>query len=129
LQEIVQLVKAVARQLVRRELKADPGEIMAVVREALGALPSATRSAQLKLHPEDAKLVREALALSEGDARGGGMPGAAERTWRIIDDPTQPRGGCRVETETSLIDASLESRLNAVITRLLGGSRDDDSPG
>jgi flagellar assembly protein FliH len=118
LQEIVQLVKAVSRQLVRRELKAEPGEIMAVVREALGALPSASRAAQLKLHPEDAKLVREALALSEGD-----------RPWKIVDDPTQTRGGCRVETETSLIDASLETRLNAVISRLLGGSRDDDSPG
>jgi flagellar assembly protein FliH len=64
-QELVALAIAIAQQMVRRELKTSPGEIVAVVREAVTALPVSRRSVQLYLHPEDAKLVREALALSD----------------------------------------------------------------
>jgi flagellar assembly protein FliH len=116
LQELAMLVKSVARQLVRRELRSDPGEIVAVVREAMTALPSATRQTRIHLHPEDAQLVRDALSVSDG-----------ERLWTLIEDPAQERGGCRVMTDISSIDASLETRLNAVTARLLGGHRDDDA--
>lgn len=115
LEDLVVLVKTVARGLVRRELRADPGEIMAVVREAMAALPSGSRQINLHLHPEDARLVREALSVSD-----------AERHWRIIEDPTQERGGCRAQTEVSTVNADLETRLNAIVSKLLGGSRDDD---
>jgi flagellar assembly protein FliH len=115
--ELLALVMAVARQLVRRELKTDPGEIVACVREALAALPAAARQVRVHLHPEDAKLVREALRLEER---------AGEHGFRLVEDPTLTRGGCRVSSETSQIDATLETRLNAVAARLFGGERQHD---
>jgi flagellar assembly protein FliH len=118
LEELAALVKSVARALVRRELKTEPGEIVAVVREALSSLPSASRQVNLHLHPEDARLVREALAIAEG-----------ERHWRIVEDATQERGGCRVQSDVSLVDASLETRLNAVVSRMLGARREDGAGG
>ena len=36
------------------------------------------------------------------------------------------RGGCRVSTDTSRIDATVENRVNAVIAEVLGGERDVD---
>jgi flagellar biosynthesis/type III secretory pathway protein FliH len=33
------------------------------------------------------------------------------------------RGGCRVTTDTALIDARLETRLGAVISQVLGSER------
>lgn len=116
--ELVQLAFAIARQIVRREIKLDPGQIVAVVREALSLLPMASRTAQLHLHPEDGALVREALALNE-----------TEQQWRVVDDPTVSRGGCRVNTETSFIDATLESRVAALAATLLGGERASDGRG
>ncbi|SEQ18242.1 flagellar assembly protein FliH [Ectothiorhodospira magna] len=115
-EELVQLAMAVARQLVRRELKTDPGAIVAVLRQALEALPSAERKLRLHLHPEDARLVRETLRLDE-----------LERPWSIVEDPALSRGGIRVMTDTSRVDATLESRLNAVITAAWGGERGSDS--
>ncbi len=50
-------------------------------------------------------------------------------TWRIQDDPTLTRGGCRVETNTSSIDASVERRLGAVIAKVLGDERKEDGYG
>ena len=59
--EVVSLVVAIVRQLVRREVRTDPGQIVGVVREALGILPVASRNVRVVLHPEDAALVRAGL--------------------------------------------------------------------
>lgn len=114
-QELVQLAFAVARQLIRRELKAEPGQVLAVVREAMATLPVAARNVRLHMHPEDAALVRETLSLGEN-----------ERGWNIVEDPTLSRGGCKVSSDTSQIDASIERRLNTVIANILGGERESD---
>jgi len=115
-QELVTLAIALAKQLIRRELKTDPGQIVAVAREALAALPASARRVHLHLHPEDAELVRHALALRDSGPR-----------WKIVEDPLMTRGGCRVLTETSHIDATLEKRLMAVIAQVLGGEREGDA--
>jgi flagellar assembly protein FliH len=114
--EVVSLVVAMVRQLVRREVKTDPGQIVGVVREALSILPVASRNIQVLLHPEDAALVREVYALS-----------AADLNWRVVEDPVIARGGCRVHTETSQVDATLESRLAALIAPLLAAGRSADA--
>lgn len=115
-QQLAQLAMLVARQLVRRELKTDPEQVVGIVREALALLPVAARDVQLALNPEDAGIVRDALSLHEG-----------EQAIRIVEDPVQSRGGCRVLTRTSQIDASIETRLNSVIAGVLGGQRHSDS--
>ena len=111
-QELLALVTALTRQLVRRQVKLDPGEIIPVIREAVAALPTAARDVRLYLNPEDAAMVRESLSVAE-----------EKRTWEIVDDPVLTRGDCRVVSDTSLIDASLETRLNALMTSLMGGQR------
>ena len=116
--EIVTLVISMVRQLVRREVKLDPGHIVGVVREAMGVLPVASRNIRVLLHPEDASLVREIYAL-----------GDTEQKWQIIEDPVIQRGGCKVVTETSRVDATLESRLSALIAPLLAGERNEDVEG
>lgn len=114
--QLAELASIIARQIIRRELHVDPGQVVAVVREALACLPVGIRSARIHLHPEDATLVREALSLPQGD----------DAIWSVVDDPVQHRGGCRIETEHSKIDASVEQRINRVIATFLGGEREDD---
>lgn len=116
--ELVALTTMIARHLVRRELKTQPDEIVRVVREAVQALPGAARGVRLYLNPADAVLVREALPAVE-----------TEHAWKIAEDPALSTGGCRVESEHSRIDASVESRLNAAIAQALGGERRADRDG
>jgi flagellar assembly protein FliH len=113
--EIVTLVISMVRQLVRREVRADPGQIVGVVREALGVLPVAARNVRVMLHPDDAELVREVYAM-----------GDAELKWQVVEDPVIQRGGCKVVTDTSQVDATLESRINTLIAPLLAGQRETD---
>lgn len=113
--ELVQLCMVVVKQMVRRELKISPGEVVAVVREALSLLPVAAAEITLELHPEDAKLIRNALLGPE-----------TESSWKITEDPLLTRGGCRVLTSTSRIDATVEKRMNSVIAEVMGGERKVD---
>ncbi len=116
--ELVKLAIGIATQLIRREIKLDPGQIIGVVREAINVLPLASQKISLSLQPEDAELVRSTLALDE-----------MSPSWSIVEDPLITRGGCKVDTEISHIDATVEHRLAAVIATLLGGERENDFKG
>lgn len=115
--ELVQLSLALARQIVRREIRMDPGQVIAVVREAVEMLPVAARGIRVHLQPDDAAVVRESLTLSEERPR-----------WRIVEDPVLSRGGCKITTDNSYIDATLDNRIAAIAATLLGGERADDKP-
>lgn len=115
-QELVALALAIARQIVRRELKVDPGQVVAVIREAVATLPVASARIRLYLHPEDAVLVRQVLRSADG-----------ETNWQVFEDPGLARGGCRMETDLSRIDASVEARIAAIAAAIFGGERDDDT--
>ena len=114
--ELLQLSIAIAKQIIRRELQTETGQIIGVVREALSALPSSARKVRIMLNPEDAKLVREELIPADD----------AEMLWSVVEDLSLTRGGCRIESETSRIDASVEARLNSVVAELMGGTRSED---
>lgn len=114
-EELARLATEIARQLVRRELRTSPGEVVAVVREAVALLPVGNPDLEVHLHPEDAQLIRDALVM-------GGQDG--QPMWRIMEDPSISRGGCVVQTELSRIDATIEKRLGAVIANVLGDGRE-----
>jgi len=117
-QQLTELALTIARQIIRREIAAQPGEIMGVVREAVALLPLSARDIQIRLHPEDGRFLREALGQSEEAS-----------AWKLVDDPSITRGGCRVLSPTSRIDATLERRLTQLCRDLLGGERGDDEAG
>ena len=110
--ELLDLVIGIASQLVRREIKIDSGQIIAVIREAVNALPIASQKLTLYMHPEDAELVRTSLALDD-----------ISSPWNIIEEPLITRGGCKVETETSYVDATVENKLAIIIATILGDER------
>lgn len=114
-EELVELSFGIAKQLIRRELKTEAGQVVSVVRDAIQALPAYSRNIKVSMHPEDAELLRSSLQMDNAD------PG-----WNLVENPLLTRGGCQVETETSRIDASLENRIGQVIAAVLGGEREQD---
>lgn len=116
-EQLLELSLALTRQVVRREIQTQPGEIIGIIREAVALLPLGQRRVEIRLHPDDARFVRETL----GDLEAA--------SWSLLEDPSLSRGGCRVSTDTSRIDASLEQRLAVLARELLGGDREDDQEG
>ena len=109
-EELLGLSLDVARQVVRQTIAARPAVILDVVREALTQLPH--QHAAIYLHPEDASLVRSYL----GDQ-------LTHLGHRIFEEAGLARGGLRVESGGSHLDASVETRWKRVIEGM--GARDD----
>lgn len=97
--EMLRLALDMAKQVLREGLRVKPEAMLPVVREAIGELVQTTRHPVLVLHPDDAALVRRHLA-SE----------LATLPWKLMEDGQMTRGGCRVESESVEIDATLENR-------------------
>lgn len=118
-EEVLELVRVIARQLLRRETRMDPTHIIGVVRDGLAALPMAATEVRVRMHPEDAAIVRECLSPDEG-----------ERHWRLEADALMERGGCLIVTAQSQVDARLETRLGRVIAAMFEDERRDhaDTP-
>jgi flagellar assembly protein FliH len=110
--QLTQLALAIGKQLARREMRSSPEEIIPLIRDSVGRLPASARDVRVHLHPDDAAIVREHLAAP-----------AAERAWTIVEEPTLTRGGCWIRSDSSQIDARLESRVSAIAAALFGEER------
>jgi flagellar biosynthesis/type III secretory pathway protein FliH len=102
------LALAVARHLLQREIEADPGVMHRLVEQALAATPL-SGSVTVRIHPEDL------AALGNVDAlRPAGS--TIELSW--IPDAALLRGGCVVESTTSVIDGRVDEALLSLYERL-----------
>jgi flagellar assembly protein FliH len=88
-----------ARQIVRSELAGRPELVATVATEALDTLLLSARHITLRLHPDDHALVA-----------AGATDDLAARGARLIGDMGVTRGGCVVESDLGVIDASIEAR-------------------
>lgn len=110
-QLLVQLVSHVSRQVIRRELLCDSSQLKGVLSEVLKLLPMGAGNVRIHINSQDFELVK---ALRERH----------EETWRILEDGNLQAGGCRVETEHSQIDASIETRLEQALEQLYEQQRE-----
>jgi flagellar assembly protein FliH len=106
-QDVLALSLDIAKQMLRQALKVKPGLVLAVVREAMNSLPQASNHPHLILHPEDAALVKSFM---EADL--------IQSNWKIQEDSRIERGGCRIESANSEIDATLETRWKRIVAAL-----------
>ncbi|HEU0188200.1 MAG TPA: flagellar assembly protein FliH [Gallionellaceae bacterium] len=106
-QELLAVALEVSRQMLQHALKVKPELILNVINAALSNLPQFSQGAHLVMHPDDAALVRDRMG--EQLAHSG---------WKIFEDARIERGGLRVETAHSQIDATLASRWQHITTAL-----------
>ena len=99
------LVEHLTRQVIQRELKTDSTLIIQVLREGLKLLPMGAENIRLFINPQDFDQIK---ALRERH----------DEHWRIVEDDSLQPGGCRIETEHSRIDASIETRITQAMSQL-----------
>jgi len=88
-----------ARQVLRAELEARPERVAIVAEQALDALLLSARHIVLRVHPDDHALIA-----------GASAEAIAARGARIVADAQIGRGGCRVESDIGLVDATIDER-------------------
>lgn len=102
-QDLLDLSLEIAKQMLKQALKVKPDLLLSVVREAIASLPHFNQHAHLIVHPADAELLR--ANMGEHLTHMG---------WKIFEDAQMERGGCRLETANSQIDATLATRWKRV---------------
>ena len=106
-QDLLSMISLLVRQMVYHELEQKPEMVLTAVREALAVLPVSDRQLKVYLNPEDMELVKNGLKLDE------------DTGWQWYEDPLVSRGGAKLVTADTTIDATVETRLNNLISRLL----------
>lgn len=106
-EEIVALSMTLARMVIRREVHTQPEQIMDLVPQLLDLLPSASRQIRISLHPDDLGYLQGLAICQDASFR---------ITWQ--EDDSIQRGGCRIQSEQSAIDATLEARTESVFSQL-----------
>lgn len=103
-EQLLTLALTIARQVMRREMDVDRAAVMPALHEAVHAVIDQQAHPRVHMNPQDLAHLRDSLD-ADGLLKG----------CRFIADPAISRGGCRVETGHSDVDATIESRWNRVL--------------
>lgn len=104
-QDLLELVKTIAEQVLQRELDARPAALRRIIRDGLKSMPASERRGQIAVNPEDHDWLLDDHALSVDG-------------WHLVADHDVSRGGCRIESCNSTLDATLETRIAEAMERL-----------
>ncbi|EHK0945845.1 flagellar assembly protein FliH [Citrobacter farmeri] len=104
-EDLLQLVEKVTRQVIRCELALQPTQLLALVEEALSALPAAPESLQVLLSSEEFARIKDTVPEKVGE-------------WGLTPSADLLAGECRVITEKSELDIGCEHRLEQCMTAL-----------
>ncbi len=105
-ENVMALALAVARKVVDREVRADPGIVAELVEKALAHFPL-DQKVRVRLNPAD-------LAFVTGEGPGRRAPEAGGREVRWMPDESVARGGCLVEGPEHVVDGRLDSVLERI---------------
>ncbi|MFH2009749.1 MAG: FliH/SctL family protein [bacterium] len=114
---LIRLAVELARKVLEQELRASPDALGALARQTLAEVHWYPR-VTLRLHPEDARTLRDVHP---------GLADALDDGAELIleEDEQLPRGSCQAETESGLVDGSVDVQLAALERALLA----DAAPG
>lgn len=110
--EIVRLALAIAEKIIGRQVEEDPSLIASVLERARTHVEHA-RKITIWLHPAD----HDVLLQLRPDLVRVGEEG--QRTVAIFTSDDVGRGGCRIETEMGVVDATIPVQLDEIKEQLL----------
>lgn len=103
--EVVDLVGKIARQVIRAELALQPTQLLALVDEALAAMPPSRDTVEVLMNPEELRRVSE-------------LDPKRAKKWNLLADPSLEPGECRVKSGDHEVDAGCQGRLAACMDQV-----------
>jgi flagellar assembly protein FliH len=115
--ELARLALEIAEKIVHRTVAAEPEIVASVLERARQEVVDA-RWIRIRLNPADHELLAEMRPdlLAMGNEKG--------REIEVVSDVELSRGGCRLETEMGVVDATVPTQVEEVRRQLL----DEDAP-
>ena len=108
----LEIAIAIAKQIIRRELVIDSGQIVAAIKQAIELIPKDDQQIDIFINPSDEQHIQNLFAENGGSKK-----------FNIVSDPTVSAGGCRASTDYSLVDLTIEKQIATIASQLLGEQR------
>jgi flagellar biosynthesis/type III secretory pathway protein FliH len=110
--EIVRLALEIAEKIVGKAVDEDPEIVASVLERARREVPDA-RLVRVRLNPADYHILAEMRPelVRMGDDGG--------RKFEVLPADEIPRGGCRIETEIGIVDATIPTQFEEIRRQLL----------
>lgn len=105
--ELLDLALDVSKAMLKTALQVRPELVIPVVGDAIRYLPTVQQPALLFVNPDDAALITQHM----GDE-------LTKAGWRVAEEMSMARGGCRVETASNQIDSGIETRWQRIAAAL-----------
>jgi len=105
-EQLSQMAMFLAKQLLRKESSFDEKHIQTLIHESLEYLPIKANNVRVRLNPADIDLLNQAEINTN------------EQSWECVSDPSVKASGCVIESDTSHIDATLETRVEQLVEQL-----------
>lgn len=103
---LLNIVERIARAVVARDLTVAPADIMPLIRQSIAALPTPGDAVTVHLNPADHDCVKRYAE-------------QYDHHWTLQASPEISAGGVRVSTPDSVVDDTVERRLDEAIERFL----------
>ncbi|BBP01212.1 flagellar assembly protein FliH [Sulfuriferula nivalis] len=103
--DLLALALDIAQAMIRTALNVQPDLVIPVISEAIHDLPNLQQHSKIFLHPSDAAIVKSHLSNEP-------------HHWRIIEDDEITPGGCRIDTQSNQIDATMQGRWQRIAKNL-----------
>ena len=104
--QLTEVALTVMRLMLQKECAADATHIQSVIQQAIEFLPVKSRDIKIRLNPADMALLQHSgISFDEEHSS-------------YISDPSVTQGGCKVESDQSHIDATMETRIQQMIDQL-----------
>lgn len=113
-EKTAEIAIAIAKQIIRRELSIDSGQIVSAVKQAIDLIPKDGEKIYLHINPIDVAIVNQIF--SDNDV---------SNKYDIVQDPSIDAGGCKALTDYSLVDLTIEKQISSIATQIFGDQRSD----
>lgn len=107
-----ELAIAIAKQIVRRELSLDSGQIVSAVKQAIELIPKDGEQINIYINPKDDQHIKQIFSSDE-----------KLKKYNVIQDPTISVGGCKASTDYSLVDLTIDKQVANIATQIFGDQR------
>ena len=109
----------ISRQIVKKELQTRPELIVGLI-ESLLTQTEEDQGVAIYLHPKDLDLLRNHTSLEN-------LIDSGERPLSLKPDSQMERGGCRLESDIRMIDASIETQFSLIEEALFNQAQEEEN--
>lgn len=109
--QVITVVEAIVRRVLRREAATDPELVKTMAREAIMCLAGQERLI-VRVNPQDLQALRDHRVTLLSEIEG------VDR-FEIVGDESVSPGGCVAESDRSLIDGRIETQIKEIFDRLM----------